>query len=228
MTSTARQRNPWALSGVLFVALFLAALIYSSVSAGETYPSPFGPAAEIQRYFTEHRGTVQAFSLLQAIAAIALLGFAVALAASVRRAADEAGVLSGLTLGGGVLAAATLLLSASFSWVLARPATAEAPALVRALHDLAFLTGGPGHVPWFGVLIGAGSLAALRVRTLPGWIAWLGIAVAALSLLSVISMVVLPAAILLPLGRFLGFVWIVAVSLVLARGGRRVSEMQHD
>lgn len=100
MMSLRRQRSLSALSGVLFVALFLAALIYSSVSAGETYPSPFGPAAEIQRYFSEHRATVQTFSLLQAVAAIALLGFAAAVAAAVRRAADEPDLLSELTLGG--------------------------------------------------------------------------------------------------------------------------------
>ena len=46
----------------------------------------------------------------------------------------------------------------------------------------------------------------------------MGIVVAVISLLSVASLLLEPASYLLPLGRFSGFVWIFAVSVVLARG----------
>jgi len=218
MTASRTERRPWALSGVLFVALFMAGLILSGVLGSETYPSPFGPSAEIERYFTASRDAVRMLSFFHALAAIALVSFVAHLAAAVRRTGDETAVLSGLVLGGGVLAAAFMLLSALFSWVLARPATVETPALVRAIHDLAFLTGGPGHVLWFAAFVGASSVAALRTPILPGWIAWVGIVVAVISLLSVASLLLEPASYLLPLGRFSGFVWILAVSVVLARG----------
>ena len=220
------HRNLWALSGVLFVALFVAGLVFGNVLSPEPYPSPFAPSAEIESYFTESGAAVRALGVLQILAAISLLGFAACVAAFVRRAAGEGSALSGLALGGGVLAAAFFLLSGLLSWALSRPVTVELLTLVRALHDLTFLAGGPAHVSLLGLFVGAGSIAASKTKVLPRWIDWVGIVAAVLSLLSVASMLWTPVTVLLPLGRLLSSVWIVAVSLVLvcgrsSIGGRR-------
>jgi hypothetical protein len=50
---------------------------------------------------------------------------------------------------------------------------------------------------------------------------WLGLCVAAAGELSTLSLVFLPAAVLLPLTRFPGLVWLIAVAFLLprSRGG---------
>jgi hypothetical protein len=100
------------------------------------------------------------------------------------------------------------------------------PALVRATFDLAFLTGGPAHVLWLAPFIGASSVAALTTPIFPRRVAWLGVAAATVSLLSVASLILEQAQYLLPIGRFGGFIWIIAVSVALARGQPREAEAE--
>jgi uncharacterized protein involved in cysteine biosynthesis len=59
-------------------------------------------------------------------------------------------------------------------------------------------------------------IAARMAKALPRWISWLGIVQATLAILSLASLVFFPAAPLILLGRVLGFVWSIAVGLVLA------------
>jgi hypothetical protein len=77
-------------------------------------------------------------------------------------------------------------------------------------------TGGTLHVASLGLFVGAASIAARRAKALPRWISWLGIVQATLAILSLASLVFFPAALLILLGRMLGFVWCIAVGLVLA------------
>lgn len=122
-----------------------------------------------------------------------------------------------MALGGGLLASGALLLSGLLGWVLVRPATVAEPAVLRALHDLTFLTGGPAHVVSLGVFVGASSIVILGRSHLPRWLGWLGATAASLSLLSAASLLLLPATFLLPLGRLLAAVWIVALGVVVVR-----------
>jgi hypothetical protein len=153
----------------------------------------------------------------QVLSAISLFVFAACVAAFVWRTAIGTRTLSGLTLGGGTLAAAFLLLAALLSWVLALTVSEGEPAHASTLHYLIFLSGGPAHLASLASFVGAGSIAALRTKALPGWISWVGIAAAAISLLCLVSLVWYPASIFIPLGRVLSFVWSVAVSVVLVR-----------
>jgi hypothetical protein len=217
MTAAGARGSPWALSGVFFVALFIAGLVLSGVLAPAPYPLPGASSAEIVRYFSEGRTAVFMLGFLQALSAISLFVFAACVAAFVRRTATETRTLSGLTLAGGTLAAAFLLLAALLSWVLALTVSEGSSAHASALHYLIFLTGGPAHVAWLAPFVGAGSIAALKTKSLPGWISWVGIAAAAISLLCVVSLIWYPASIFIPLGRVLSFVWSIAVSVVLVR-----------
>jgi hypothetical protein len=90
---------------------------------------------------------------------------------------------------------------------------------------LNFLAGGTLHVASLGVFVGSASLAARRVGALPGWIAWLGLVQAVVAVLSLISVFVYYAALLILIGRLLGFVWCIAVAVVLAVGGRSAGRM---
>ena len=95
--------------------------------------------------------------------------------------------------------------------------------LVGTLRSLNFLTGGVAHVVSLGLFVGATSIAALRAGALPRWILWLGLVAAALSILSLASLIWFPATILLPLGRLLSLIWSISVGFVLALGNQRVS-----
>lgn len=126
-----------------------------------------------------------------------------------------------IALVGGVLAAALLTLSALCSWVLSRPGVRTDAPLVRALHDLAFLTGGVAHVVFLGLLIAGIAVPALLLglqgRTIA--ITWLVIAVAAE--LATISLLWQPATVLVPLARFTGLLWLIVAGAGLPRSRAR-------
>lgn len=84
-----------------------------------------------------------------------------------------------------------------------------------------FLTGGTLHVASLGLFLGATSVAARKTKVLPRWISWLGIGAAALAILSLASLFLFQATILIPLGRLLSFVWCIGVGVVLAFSRQR-------
>lgn len=216
-----RLKNPWALSGVFFVALFIWGLILGGVLSSAPFPMPWAPAPEVARYYDENRTVILASGLLQILSSLALLVFVVHVAAFVKRTAGGRGALPGLISGGGVLAAVLLLASAILSFVLALTAGGLGLDLVGTLRQMNFLTGGTLHVASLGLFVGATSVAARRTKALPRWISWLGIVAAALAILSLASLFLFQATILIPLGRLLSFVWCIGVGVVLAFGRQR-------
>ncbi len=213
-----------ALSGVLFAVFFIAGDILGGVLAPTPLPLPGAPAAEVARYYDESRTAALAVGIAQSLSAVSLLVFAGCVVAFVRRTQREGsglpGVLWALTAAGGGLAAACLLVSALLGLALVAVAPGGNLDLVGALRALNFLTGGTLHVASLGLFAGAGSLAARRARALPGWIVWLGLALAVPALLSLASLVLFPASVLILIGRLLAFVWGIAAGIALARGTR--------
>lgn len=123
-----------------------------------------------------------------------------------------------IALAGGLLAAA---FSALVSWVLSRPEVAEAPTLVRALQDLAFTTGGPGHVVPLGLLVAGISVPGLLARLLPRWLSIAGLVIAALAELSTLTLLLDDASYLLPVARFTGLAWLIIAGFLLPRERER-------
>lgn len=60
-----------------------------------------------------------------------------------------------------------LTLSGLLQWVLSRPAVRTDVPIVRALHDLSFLTGGVAHVVFLGLLLAGIAVPALLLHLLP-------------------------------------------------------------
>lgn len=202
--------------GIVFVALFLAGLVSATLAAGATFPSPYDPSARILSYFAEHPVGALLTGFFQFAAAVPLLLFTAVMYARLRhfKIAVPGAVI---TLTGGIASAVFLMLSGILSWALSRPEIVTSPALVRTIQDLAFLTGGPAHVVFLGLLVAGVSVIALFTRILPRWVAILGLVVAAIAELSTLSLLLPALAILLPLARFPGFVWIIAVAALLPR-----------
>ncbi len=220
VTPDTRRRMAWALTGVGFVLFSGSGILFSTLLAPDPYPSPFGPPlgpqTDIARYFTEARPQVEAMSFVYTVAAALFICYAAFVSNVVRRAEDPTSPYPNLALSGGILAGSFWQLSALFLWVLARPATVEEPGLLRAMHDLTYLFGGPAHVLTLALFVGATSIALRDLATMPRWLVWTGIAAAAISLLGAFALLWDPATLLLPVGRGLALLWILALSGLLA------------
>jgi hypothetical protein len=201
----------------VFTALFFAGIAISTVLAdGATFPSPFAPAADSLAYFHDHQGAVRVSAFLQFAAAIPLAIYAATAATRLNRLGIRApGAV--IALAGGVLSAAFLICSALVSWVLSRPEVLDEPVLVRALQNLAFAAGGPGHVVPLGLLVAGIAVPGLLARLLPRWLAVTGLVIAMLAESATLTLLFDGAAYLLPLARFTGLAWLIAVGFTLPR-----------
>jgi hypothetical protein len=188
------------LTGVAFVVLVLVVFILE----GET-PDVDDRAREVVDFYADNEGQTFFASVILALASVLLIFFAATLRGALRRGEEAAGVLSVAAFGGGVVAAAGFGVDAAFRFALADSAEDIDPAAAQALNALF----GDFFFPMvvgLSALVLATSLAALRTRIVPVWLAWVGI--------------VIVVVFFTPLG-FIAFLasglWIAAVSVLLWR-----------
>ncbi|WP_433250168.1 hypothetical protein ACQPYK_03700 [Streptosporangium sp. CA-135522] len=213
----AQSGPPLGILAVVFTVLFLAGIVVSTVMAGgETFPSPFGSSAEILAYFHDHQNAVQVSGFLQFAASVPMAIYAATASARLHSLGVRAPGAT-IALVGGALAAAMLALSAMFSWVLSRPEVLAESAVVRALQDLAFATGGTGHVVFLGLLVAGIAVPGLLAGLLPRPLAFAGLAIALVAELSTLTLLVSDAAISLPIARFTALAWLVTAGFLLPR-----------
>ncbi|MFC8124373.1 hypothetical protein [Streptomyces sp. NPDC057302] len=203
-TATPATSRRLALTGIAFAVLFIASLVFSGLAGSATYPSPFDADKATEAYFADNGGVVVGMSVLQFLSAVPLAAFVLALT---RRAG------AGLARASGLCAAAGLAACALIG--LAIPVLDASGDTLHTLHRLTFMAGGPAHVPFLGILVGASALA-LRTSA-PRWTTVVGLVSAGLCLLSVLAFVSESAMPLLPLGRFTAILWIVATAIRAAR-----------
>ena len=108
-----------------------------------------------------------------------------------------------------------------------RAASAPAPLVARTTISPNFVYwvtqgfGGAGFSVPFGLLVAGVTIPAAFMRLIPKWIVVLGIAIAICGELSWLYMMVPGALPLVPLTRFPGFVWIIAIGLALPSSAAR-------
>jgi len=204
------------LLAVIFAVLFLASVVgVDVVTRGAHLPSPFDPVGKLSQYLAAHHSSLQVTALLQFASAIPLAILTAAVVARIHHLGIRAPGAT-ITLVGGVLASAMLLISAGCAWVLAQPGIRPNVGVARALQNLAFATGGPGHVVPLGLLIAGIAVIAVFARwMLPRALAFAGIAIAVIAELSTLSLVIHDTAILLPIARFAGIAWLIAAAKLL-------------
>ncbi|MDB4969866.1 MAG: hypothetical protein JWN44_5555, partial [Myxococcales bacterium] len=121
-----------------------------------------------------------------------------------------------IALYGGFAASIALAVSGLALWALSEvagmPASASA---IRVLHLLSFAAGGPGTVVPLGLLVAGVSVPSGLTRKLPLWLVWFGLVVALLAELSTLVLVVPGAAVLLPIGRFGAFAWLLGTAIAM-------------
>jgi hypothetical protein len=83
------------------------------------------------------------------------------------------------------------------------------------------VTGGPGHVVTLGLLLAGVSVPSAFAKLIPRWLVWLGLIVAAICEFSALSLVFPTAGILLPLGRFPAFIWLIGAGFTMPKSRAR-------
>ncbi|KRE64190.1 hypothetical protein ASG92_19195 [Arthrobacter sp. Soil736] len=208
--------NPGILAAVS-LGLTIGGLLSSAMlSGGQTFVSPFSPAGQVAAYFRGNPDAVRLASLFQFGSAVPLGIYAATVYARQLRLGVR---VPGPAIGffGGITAAIFLMLSAALGWVLSRPEITTDLTLTHALSFLAFITGGVAYVVGMGLLVAGIAVPALVLRFVPRWLAWAGLIIAAISELSFLSLALEPLQYLLPIGRFGGLLWLVAVGFLLPR-----------
>jgi hypothetical protein len=210
----ATTRHPQAGPPLLAVALPYTALTLVGLALGVGLSRSDDTPAEVARLLLEHRtaATVLAFAVVGASVPLAIWS------ATAYRRLRRLGVTapgSAIALSGGLLASASLALSGLVAWTAATTAPVVTPEISRALTTLAFAAGGPGFTPFFALLVAGVAVPGLILGVLPRAWAWAGLVLAAVGMLAVLSLLTPALYPLLPVARFGGLVWLVAVSVLL-------------
>lgn len=221
---TISGKNLWAITGVLFVALFMAGDFLRGVFTDNPLPMPNAPASKYASYAAESWLAVIVVGVCQVLSGLALYFFVTSVISSVVSASSEKRESINVGTNASVLSALLLILCGLLGFALVLAAQADNLGLVGTLRQLNFLSGGTFHVAALGIFIGVTSATTRKTFTLPHWIVWLGLVQAVLAVASLASLVFFPAALLILAGRMLGFVWCLTVGFWLAfRPSRKVA-----
>jgi hypothetical protein len=205
----------------VYTLLFLGGLYPVTIFGGQPYfPGPWESADTIAAFFAARPTAVRVCAFLQFGAAVPLGIFAASVFSRLQfLGARVAGV--SIALFGGIATAVTMFASAAALWVMAQPGIAENRAVLHALYWLVQGLGGVGFSVPFGILVAGVTIPAMIMRLVPRWLGLLGIAVAICGELSWLNLMLPGALPLVPLTRFPGFVWIIAIGFALPSSARR-------
>ena len=188
------------LTGVVFAVLAVIALFISG-----DRPDADASASEAVEYWTDKETANNVGSLLEALAAVALLFFAASLWRALRRGEGAGGPLPVAAVGGGVVAAAGFGVDAAIRIAAADIAGDVDPVVTQTISAI-WVSYGTPIVIGLATLIFAAGLSALRTQVLPLWLAWVGI--------------VISVALFTPIGFFASlaaFLWVIVAGVLLWR-----------
>ena len=214
---------PLWLMAIAYAVLFLGGLYPVTVFGGEPYfPGPWESADTISAFFRTRGTAVRICAFLQFGAAIPLGIFAASIASRLQFFGSRvAGVT--IALFGGIATSVTMMAASIALWVMAQPAVVENPAAIQVLYWLVQGLGGAGFSVPFGLLVAGATIPAAFMRLIPKWLVVLGIAVAICGELSWLYLMFPGALPLVPLARFPGFVWIIAMGVIVPASLERPS-----
>ncbi|MGW8378986.1 DUF4386 domain-containing protein [Streptomyces sp. ODS28] len=191
-----------------------AVLTLAYVLVNRSTPHPDASGLAVLDYTRAHGTTIKVGAFLLFSSAVPL-----ALSAAVLyrrlRALGITAPGSAIALVGGVLAAAALTISAMFAWAGGRLPADAGSALARALADLSFVSGGPAYAVMLALFIAGVSVPGLLAGLLPRAVAWSGLVLAAVGMVSTLTLVAFGFGYLLPVVRFGGTLWLLLVAVLL-------------
>jgi hypothetical protein len=200
---------------IAFTVLFCAGLYPVTYFGGRpSFPVPWAPAQAIAGFFEQRDGAALLCAFLHFGSAIPLGIFTASIVSRLRFLGVRAAGVD-IALFAGFATAVLLMASSTVLWANASAGAAQDASLTVALQYLDFALGGPGYSVPLGLLMAGVSVPVLFRRLTPRWIAVLGLVLAACGELSWLSMEFRPAVVLIPLTRFPGFVWLIAMGFAL-------------
>lgn len=214
---------PLWLVAAIHAVLFLGGLYPVTVFGGQPhFPGPWESPDVIAAFFEARPTAARICAFLQFGAAIPLGIFAASIASRLQfLGARVAGV--SIALFGGIATAVMMMAASSTLWVMTQPGIAGDGAVLQALYWLTQAFGGVGFSVPFGLLVAGVTIPAAFMRLVPRWIVVLGIAIAICGELSWLYLMIPDALPLIPLARFPGFVWLIAIGFALPSSIERVS-----
>ena len=207
---------PLGVLALVSTALLVAGVAGGAAISGQTYPSPYADPELVRQYFATSSLAVTVGGTAVFASAVPLLIYAATASARLRQLGVTAPGAT-IALAGGGAAAVLLALSGLLQWTLGRPTVLAAEPLVHALHELSFLTGGPAHVVFLGLLVAGVAVPGLLLGLLPRALAVIGLVIAAVAELATLALLWPELSLLVPLARFPGLIWLVVVGFRLPR-----------
>jgi hypothetical protein len=227
LPAAARRRHagpPLGPVAAAYTLLFLAGLYPVTIFGGlPHFPGPWESPDTIAAFFGARGDAVRLCASLQFGAAIPL-GIFTATVVSRLQFLGVRAAGTWIALFGGLAASFTMIAASSALWAMAQPAVANEPGVIQGFYWLVQALGGSGFSVPFGLLIAGVSVPAALGRLLPKWIVVLGFVLAVCAELSWLYLLVPQTLPLVPLTRFPGFIWMIAVGLTLPNSIERQSQ----
>jgi hypothetical protein len=200
---------------LVFTILFCAGLYPVTYFGGQpSFPLPWASPLDVVA-FLNLRHNAAVFCAWMHFGSMIPLGVFTATIASRLEFLGVRAAGTKIALFGGYATAILTMAASLVLWTMTIPVVPQDPVLADALHFLNFALGGPGYSVPLGLLMAGVSVPLLFRRLVPRWIPILGLILAACGELSWLTFVFRPALPLIPLTRFPGFIWMIAVGFAL-------------
>lgn len=211
---------PLGILAIVFTVLFCAGLYpVITFTGGPHFPGPWESAQTIAAYFQLHPRAAALCAFLHFGAAVPLGIFTATIVSRLQFLGVKAAGAT-IALYGGLGASFAITFGSIVLWVMTRPGIADHVPLTQALYYVSYGLGGPGYSVPLALLMAGVSVTAGLYRLVPKWIAILGLVLAVCGVLSWLNLVFPQALFFIPLTRFPGFVWMIAVGFALPTATR--------
>jgi hypothetical protein len=209
------QSPPLGILAIVFMVLFCAGILPVTVFGGKpNFPGPWESAQTIASFFQARPSAVLLCAFLQFGSAVPL-GIFTASAVSRLKFLGVQAAGADIALFGGFATAILMMANGCVLWTLANPGVTHDVGLTQAIYYLGFGLGGPGYSVSFGLLMAGISVPVFFRRLVPRWIPIFGLVLALVGELSWLNIEFPQAVPLIPLTRFPGFIWMIAMGFAL-------------
>lgn len=214
--------NAGILAVVALAFAVLGVALPALLASGHVMISPLEPTAAVAQYYRANRAAASVGGFLIFGGSVPLGIYAATVYARLLRLGIRVPGPN-IAFFGGITASVMVGIAGLLTWVLGQPVAGQGGATIHTIAYASFALGGVGFVGGIGLLMAGIAVPTLVLRLAPRWVGWSGLVLAAISELGFLSLLVPGFDIALPIGRFLGLLWLIVIGVMLPRDRREVS-----